>query len=106
MGSPKPFRSRVLILGIHPGYHNNDAVVFDDYRMLAAVQLERPINPLYADIFAGFKQASGLLVLLDTSFNVQEEPIPYECAHALADGRIAYVVTERGVYDRSCHSDG
>ena len=99
----------MLSLGIHPGYHDAVAVVFDDYRMLAAVQLERPINPLYADIFTGFKQASGLPVLLDTSFNVQEAPIistPYECAQALADGRIAYVVTERGVYDRRCHSDG
>ena len=31
----------MLILGIHPGYHDAVAVVFDDYRMLAAVQLER-----------------------------------------------------------------
>ena len=31
----------MLILGIHPGYHDAVAAVFDDYRMLAAVQLER-----------------------------------------------------------------
>ena len=31
----------MLTLGIHPGYHDAVAVVFDDYRMLAGVQLER-----------------------------------------------------------------
>ena len=31
----------MLILGVHPGYHDAIAVVCDDYRILAAVQLER-----------------------------------------------------------------
>ena len=65
--------------------------------------IERPANPLYFDILAGFKQATGLLVLINTSFNVNEEPIinaPAECAEALAENRIDYVATERGVYAR------
>lgn len=66
----------MLILGIHPGYHDAVAVVFDDYRMVAAVQLERPINTLD------------------------------ECTQTLADDRIDYVVTERGIYARGGHSDG
>ena len=44
---------------------------------------------------------AGLPVLVNTSFNVHEEPIinsPDECAKALADKRIDFVVTERGVY--------
>ena len=31
----------MLILGVHPGYHDAVAVLCDDYRILAAVQLER-----------------------------------------------------------------
>ncbi len=31
----------MLILGIHPGYHDAIAVLHDDYRLVAAVQLER-----------------------------------------------------------------
>ena len=31
----------MLILGVHPGYHDAVAVLCDDYRLLAAVQLER-----------------------------------------------------------------
>lgn len=31
----------MLILGVHPGYHEAAACLFDDYRMLAAVSLER-----------------------------------------------------------------
>jgi len=40
-------------------------------------------------------------VLINTSFNVHEEPIvnrPEECLKALEDGRVDFVVTERGVY--------
>ena len=31
----------MIILGIHPGYHDAGACVFDEYRMRAAVSLER-----------------------------------------------------------------
>jgi carbamoyltransferase len=61
------------------------------------------INPLYYDILAAFERGSGLPVLVNTSFNVHEEPIvnqPSECLKALADGRIDFVVTTRGIYER------
>ena len=60
-------------------------------------------NPLYAAILRGFRDRTGLPVLVNTSFNVHEEPIvnrPAECARALVDGRIDFVVTERAVYSR------
>ena len=63
-------------------------------------------NPLYADILRRFRAATGLPVLVNTSFNVHEEPIvnsPAECARALADGRIDFVVTERGLYKLAGH---
>jgi carbamoyltransferase len=60
-------------------------------------------NPLYAAILRGFRNASGLPVLVNTSFNVHEEPIvnrPSECVRALLDGRIDFVVTQEAVYGR------
>jgi carbamoyltransferase len=65
--------------------------------------IERAVNPLYYDILEAFERKSGLPVLVNTSFNVHEEPIvnrPEECAKALADGRIDFVVTARGLYSR------
>jgi carbamoyltransferase len=69
--------------------------------------IERAPNPLYFDILQAFERATGLPVLVNTSFNVHEEPIvnrPDECALALSDGRIDFVVTEQAVYERSSSS--
>jgi carbamoyltransferase len=60
-------------------------------------------NPLYAAMLRRFRDTSGLPVLVNTSFNVHEEPIvnrPSECVRALLDGRIDFVVTEQAVYSR------
>jgi carbamoyltransferase len=66
--------------------------------------IERAQNPLYYDILAAYKALTGVPVLVNTSFNVHEEPIinsPQECARALADRRIDYVATEQAVYARA-----
>jgi carbamoyltransferase len=66
--------------------------------------IERADNPLYYDILQAFERLSGLPVLVNTSFNVHEEPIvntPAECARALVDGRIDFVATDRGLYERA-----
>jgi carbamoyltransferase len=66
--------------------------------------IERETNPLYYDILNAFERESGLPVLVNTSFNVHEEPIvnkPSECIRALLDGRIDFVVTTQGIYERS-----
>jgi carbamoyltransferase len=60
-------------------------------------------NPLYFEILQGFAAATALPVLVNTSFNVHEEPIvnrPAECVQALTDGRVDFVVTAQGVYAR------
>jgi carbamoyltransferase len=69
--------------------------------------IARASNPLYYDILAAFERATGLPVLVNTSFNVHEEPIvnaPAECIRALTDGRIDFVVTEQGLYEREGRS--
>jgi carbamoyltransferase len=58
-------------------------------------------NPLFAAILRRFKAATGLPVLVNTSFNVHEEPIvnrPEECLQALTEGRVDFVVTKNAVY--------
>jgi carbamoyltransferase len=66
--------------------------------------IERETNPLYYDILTAFERESGLPVLVNTSFNVHEEPIvnkPSECVKALLDGRIDFIVTTQGIYERA-----
>ena len=64
----------------------------------------RESNPLYFDILAAFERTTGVPVLVNTSFNVHEEPIvntPRECAQALLDRRIDFVVTQQAIYEAS-----
>jgi carbamoyltransferase len=63
--------------------------------------IARSQNALYYDILTAYKARSGVPVLINTSFNVHEEPIinsPQECARALSEGRIDFVVTQQAVY--------
>ena len=58
-------------------------------------------NPLFAAILRRFRDQTELPVLINTSFNVHEEPIvnrPEECLQALSDGRVDFVVTQQAVY--------
>lgn len=78
------------------------AVVHVDHSARPQI-IARADNPLYHDILGAFERETGLPVLVNTSFNVHEEPIvngPAECARALTDGRIDFIVTDQGVYER------
>jgi carbamoyltransferase len=96
-------RFMTITCGVRPEWRDRiPAVVHVDGT--ARPQIVRDAeNPLYAAILRGFRDKTGLPVLVNTSFNVHEEPIvnrPAECARALVDGRIDFVVTERAVYGR------
>ena len=63
--------------------------------------IDRDANPLYFDILAAFKARTGLSALINTSFNVHEEPIvnrPEECQKALEEGRVDFVATADAVW--------
>ena len=63
--------------------------------------IRRADNPLYYDTLAAFKAETGLPAVVNTSFNVHEEPIintPEEAARALVDNRVDYLLTDDGVY--------
>ena len=70
--------------------------------------IARDANPLYYDVVSAFGRETGIPVLVNTSFNVHEEPIvntPSEGAKALVDGRIDFVVTQRAIYEADRSKD-
>jgi carbamoyltransferase len=90
-----------ITCGVRPEWRERiPAVVHVDGTARPQIVRDRE-NPLYADILRHYRAATGLPVLVNTSFNVHEEPIvnqPSECCKALKDGRIDFVVTEQAVY--------
>jgi carbamoyltransferase len=91
-----------MACGVRPQWRDRiPAVVHVDGSARPQI-IRRADNKLYYDIVAAFEAASGLPVLVNTSFNVHEEPIvnsPAECAKALTDGRIDFVVTDKALYE-------
>lgn len=63
--------------------------------------IRREDNPLYYDVLALYCRRTGLPVLINTSFNVHEEPIvdtPDQALRSLLDGRIDHILTEGGLF--------
>ena len=61
----------------------------------------RETNPLYYDIIEQYERMTGIPALINTSFNVHEEPIinrPHDALKALQMGRVDYVVTQRTLW--------
>jgi carbamoyltransferase len=87
---------------VHPEWRSRIAAVVHVDHSARPQIIDRADNPLYYDILGVFERETGLPVLVNTSFNVHEEPIvntPAECIHALLDERIDFVVTDQGLYD-------
>ncbi len=66
--------------------------------------IERSTNPLYYDILEHYEQLTGIPALINTSFNVHEEPIinkPEEALRALQMGRVDYVTTETTLWKKA-----
>jgi len=61
----------------------------------------RGAGPVYRDRLLAWEQASGVPVLINTSFNVHEEPIvnrPEEALQALRQDRVDAVVTPGAIW--------
>jgi carbamoyltransferase len=97
-------RFMTITCAVRPEWRNRiPAVIHVDGTARPQIIRDRE-NPLYADILRRFRAATGLPVLVNTSFNVHEEPIvnqPSECLQALREGRVDFVVTERAAYTTS-----
>jgi carbamoyltransferase len=103
LGRAKAYAARFMTITAHvqPGWKERIPAVVHVDGTARPQTIRRAWNPLYYDILKSFERRTGLPILINTSFNVHEEPIinrPEECLRALADGRIDYVATERGVY--------
>jgi carbamoyltransferase len=97
-------RFMTIACDVRPAWRERIAAVVHIDNSARPQTIERANNPLYFDILAGFEQTTGTPVLVNTSFNVHEEPIvnsPAECTKVLLDGRIDFVVTEQGLYERT-----
>jgi carbamoyltransferase len=65
--------------------------------------IHRTQNALYYDILHAYERQSGIPALINTSFNVHEEPIinrPEEALRALLDKRVDYLVTDKALWGR------
>jgi carbamoyltransferase len=96
-------RFMTITCDVHAAWRERIAAVVHVDNSARPQVIERAANPLYFDVLAAFEQATGIPVLINTSFNVHEEPIvntPTECSKALVDGRIDFVVTGQALYER------
>jgi carbamoyltransferase len=96
-------RYMTIATDVRPDWRKRIAAVVHVDQSARPQVIERADNPLYHDIISGFERATGLAALVNTSFNAHEEPIvntPAECARALTDGRIDFVVTNQALYVR------
>ena len=95
-------RFMTITCDVHPAWRERIAAVVHVDGSARPQTIERAANPLYYDLVAGFERETGIPVLVNTSFNVHEEPIvntPRECAQALLDKRIDFVVTNQAIYE-------
>jgi carbamoyltransferase len=95
-------RNMTITCDVKPEWRKRIAAVVHVDGSARPQTIERHVNPLYYDVLERFEQLTGLPALVNTSFNVHEEPIvdtPAQCAQALVDGRIDFVVTEGGLYE-------
>ncbi len=97
-------RYMTITCGVRPQWRERIAAVVHVDGSARPQTIERRDNPLYYDVLATFERQTGLPVLVNTSFNVHEEPIvnkPSEAIRALTDGRIDFLLTGRGLYGRT-----
>ena len=97
-------RFMTITCDVRPSWRERIAAVVHVDGSARPQTIVRKSNPLYFDILAAFERATGIPVLVNTSFNVHEEPIvntPRECAQALLDRRIDFIVTQQAIYEAS-----
>ncbi|MGZ5803180.1 MAG: carbamoyltransferase family protein [Xanthobacteraceae bacterium] len=100
-GNAHAARFMTITCDVHPEWRARiPAVVHVDGSARPQI-IRRDDNPLYFDVLSQFHAKTGLPVLVNTSFNVHEEPIvdtPEQALKSLVDGRIDYILTEEGLY--------
>jgi carbamoyltransferase len=102
-------RFMTITCDVRPAWRERIAAVVHVDGSARPQTITRDANPLYYDVVSAFGRETGTPVLVNTSFNVHEEPIvntPSECAKALVDGRIDFVVTQQAIYEGTAWRNG
>ncbi len=63
--------------------------------------IHRDQNPVYYDVVAAYERRTGIPALINTSFNVHEEPIinkPEEALRALKEKRVDHLLSETAIW--------
>jgi carbamoyltransferase len=95
-------RFMTITCDVRPAWRDRIAAVVHVDGSARPQTIAHDTNPLYHDVIRAFERETGTPVLVNTSFNVHEEPIvntPRECAQALTDRRIDFVMTKEAVYE-------
>jgi len=100
-GNAHPARFMTITCAVREDWQNKIPAVVHVDGSARPQTIRREDNPLYYDVLAQFHAKTGLPVLVNTSFNVHEEPIvdtPAQALKSLAEGRIDHILTERALY--------
>ena len=95
-------RFMTITCDVRPAWRDRIAAVVHVDGSARPQTIAHDANPLYYDVIRAFERETGTPVLVNTSFNVHEEPIvntPRECAQALTDRRIDFVMTKDALYE-------
>jgi carbamoyltransferase len=91
-----------MLVDTKPGWAERIPTVVHPVDKTARIQVVREsVNPLFYAILSEYKRLSGFGVLVNTSFNVHEEPIverPEEAFAHLRGGIVEAVITSHGVF--------
>jgi carbamoyltransferase len=100
---PEPTGFMLMVYPIKKMFRSKLASVahVDGSGRLQAIRREH--NPLYYDLIKGYGKASGMPILINTSFNVRGEPIvctPYDAYRCMMGTGIDYLVIDRFLVKR------
>jgi carbamoyltransferase len=100
-GNAHAARFMTITCAVHPDWQKRIPAVVHVDGSARPQTIRREDNSLYYDVLAQFYAKTGLPVLVNTSFNVHEEPIvdtPAQALKSLADGRIDHILTASALY--------
>jgi carbamoyltransferase len=101
-GNAYAARFMTITCAVRPQWHERIAAVVHVDGSARPQIIRKRENPLYFRVLSRFHDRTGLPVLVNTSFNVHEEPIidtPDQALRALVDGRVDYILTRDGLYE-------
>lgn len=100
-GNSYAARFMTITCAVRPSWRERIAAVVHVDGSARPQVVRKGDNPLYFRILSRFRERTGLPVLVNTSFNVHEEPIidtPDQALRALVEGRVDYVLTDDSLY--------